>query len=94
MKIIDYLGTGRQNAKTASQIAKEMHLDRKDVYNLLDAARRAGQPICDSISSRPVFWLASTRAEMLAFCMDLEDFEKALSKTRKLCMKSLVNLEN
>ena len=82
MKIIDYLGTGRENAKTASQIAREMNLDRKDVYSLLDTARRAGQPICDSISSRPVFW------------MDLEDFEKALSKTRKLCMKSLVNLEN
>ncbi len=93
MKIADHLGIGRENAKSLKTLQQEMGLDRDDICRLIDAARRSGVPICDSISSRPVFWLAKTRGEMLEFCQELERFEKMISKTRKICLKTLTAVE-
>ena len=49
--IADLLGFGKENARTASELAQLTGLTPREVTRLIEQARRHGEPICASNDS-------------------------------------------
>ena len=72
--ISDYLGQGKQNARTASELAQLTGLPERRVTKQIERERRMGTPICaSSDSAYRGYYLASTPDE-------LEQYTRALNR--------------
>lgn len=61
---VDYLLTGRSNAKTAAELSRVMGIPRRDVMAQLQTARMRGERVCSSPGFPAGYWLAEVPAEL------------------------------
>lgn len=66
--IADLLGFGKENARTASELAQLTGLSPREITRMIERARRCGEPICASgdISCRG-YYKAATPAELAQY---------------------------
>ena len=91
--IYELLSTGRENARTARDLAKLTGLDRRGVSHLVERERRAGKPICATCDGNtPGYFIPADRDEMQEYCDSLRHREREIAKTRKACAATLDSL--
>lgn len=83
-EITDYLTTGRENARTARELCEVTGLKLRDFYAQIEAARRAGVPICASkATENPGYYIAATREELAEYIRALTRQERTSRETRE-----------
>ena len=87
--IHELLGTGRENARTARELADIMNCGIRDISRLAERERREGHPICAATGERPGYYLAADNEELEAYCSDLKNRAIELFKTRDALVKVL-----
>ena len=93
MKITDYLHTGPENAQTAKELCDLLRLDTRELTAAIERERREGSPICASCnSSKPGYYLASTKGEMQSYCDSLRHRAGEIHATRRACLKTIDKL--
>ena len=66
--ISDYIGHGKQNARTASELAQLTGLSPREITRMIERARRCGEPICASgDNSCRGYYKAATPAELAQY---------------------------
>lgn len=91
--IYELLSTGRENARTARDLAKLTGLDRRGISHLVERERRAGRPICATCDGNtPGYYIAADREEMQSYCDSLRHREREIAKTRKACAATIASL--
>ena len=81
--IADYLTTGRENAKTAKELAAMLLCSVRDISASIERERRQGQPIiatCDP--KQPGYYLAKSAEELQQYCNTLHHRAGEIYKTR------------
>lgn len=71
VQAVDYLLTGRSNAKTAAELSCVMGIPRRDVMAQLQTARMRGERVCSSPGFPAGYWLAEVPAELEANIKEL-----------------------
>ena len=70
--IVALLGYGKENARTASELAQLTGLTPREVTRLIEQARRRGEPICASgDNSCRGYYKAATPAELAQYTRSL-----------------------
>lgn len=70
--IVALLGYGKENARTASELAQLTGLTPREVTRLIEQARRHGEPICASgDNSCRGYYKAATPAELAQYTRSL-----------------------
>lgn len=88
--IADILSTGREHARTASELAAALDLDTRTVQKAIETERRNGEPICaESTEKSKGYYLAATREELAACCRRLEHRIKEITKTHEAMTRTL-----
>jgi len=59
--IVSFLGEGRENARSAEELAAIVGTDRRGVRRAINEARNAGALICSGV---PGYWLSTDPAEL------------------------------
>lgn len=91
--ITDYLFTGKENARTCSELAKLCGCHPREISERIERARRAGQPICASCDpERPGYYLAETAEELQQYCSRLHKRAGEIHKTRRALLKAAEHL--
>lgn len=91
--IFEMLSTGRENARTARDLAQMTGTDRRSISLLVERERRAGKPICATCDGKtPGYYIAANQIEMMAYCESLRHREREIAKTRKACAATISNL--
>lgn len=91
--IFELLDTGEQNARTARELAKVLHTDRRSISILVEQERRAGKPICATCDSKaPGYYIPATREEMERYCSRLRHWAGEIFKTRAACIATMDSL--
>ena len=91
--IFELLSTGRDNARTARDLAQMTGFDRRSVSHLVECERRAGKPICATCEGNaPGYFIPADRDEMQAYCDSLRHREREIAKTRKACAATISSL--
>jgi hypothetical protein len=72
--ITDYLATGKENARTAREIADEIGIRAtRPVTQAIERARRKGLPICAAVSGDYLgYYLTKDPAELKRYCSQLQ----------------------
>lgn len=65
--LLDYLGTGREAARTAGEIAAALGVSKRRVSLEVQRARRDGAPICAATTDPKGYFLARDRGELKAY---------------------------
>lgn len=87
--ISSYLLYGRENAKTAAQLAVALNCRRRDISARIERERRQGQPICASSDPvKPGYYLAETAEELQEYCHGLRRRAGEIFKTRQALLKA------
>ena len=63
MKISDFIPKGRENAVSMSDLALQLHTDKRTVRALILAARMRGEPICSTCEERGGYYLSTDASE-------------------------------
>ena len=90
--IYEILGKGKTAAKTCSEIAKILDITCRQVTLIIKKERAEGKPICAATGSKPGYFIAENRADMLLFCKQLKHREKEIESTRRACSKTIKTL--
>lgn len=91
--IFEMLSTGRENARTARDLAQMTGTDRRSISLLVERERRAGKPICATCDGKtPGYYIAANQIEMMAYCESLRHREREIAKTRKACAATINSL--
>jgi len=91
--IFELLSTGRENARTARELAAICGTDRRSISLLVERERRAGKPICATCDgAAPGYYIAADRAEMEQYCDNLRHREREIAKTRRACAATIADL--
>ena len=91
--IYEMLSTGRENARTARELAQMTGTDRRAVSLIVERERRAGRPICATCDgTTPGYYIAADRGEMQEYCDSLRHREREIAKTRKACAATMDSL--
>lgn len=91
--IFELLSTGRENARTARDLAQITGTDRRSISLLVERERRAGKPICATCDGNtPGYYIAANQVEMAAYCESLRHREQEIAKTRKACAATINSL--
>lgn len=87
--IKEYLSIGKENARTAKELAKLLHCDVRDISQGIETERRNGAPICASCDpEQPGYYLADTAEELQAYCGRLHKRAGEIHKTRRALLKA------
>lgn len=82
--IAEYLLIGRENAKTARELARLLHCDPRDISQGVERDRRNGQPICASCDPEaPGYYLADNAEDIQNYCKSLHKRAGEIYKTRR-----------
>lgn len=93
--IADYLTTGKENAKTARDLAYMLNCDVRDITQGIEHERREGQPICASCDpEHPGYYLAETADEVNGYCQKLHKRAGEIYKTRQALLKTAENMSS
>ena len=91
--IFELLDTGEQNARTAKELAKLLHCDRRSISLMVEAERREGNPICaTSDTKNPGYYIPADRETMQGYCNSLMHRMCEIAKTRQACLRTLEKL--
>lgn len=91
--IFELLSTGRENARTARELAQMTGTDRRAVSLIVERERRAGKPICATCDGNaPGYFIPADRDEMQDYCDSLRHREREIAKTRKACAATMDSL--
>lgn len=92
MRITDYLGYGRENARSARSLADELGIRRRKVTLAIEAARLRGWPICASSNGENGgFYLASCSAELAEYEAQRRYRAKAVARVTDALQVTLDN---
>lgn len=92
--IYERLQVGRENARSAIELAEELHTDLRGIAMLVREERMAGKPICAACSRKtPGYYIPATREEMAQYCVTLQRKASALVDTFVLCTKAMRHME-
>lgn len=93
MKITDFLNEGAQNARTARELKEILHLDARDISELVRNARLNGEFVCSRTQSndtgRAGFYLPETVDEELHTIRQLKAREREIRRVRKALEKNM-----
>lgn len=89
MKIAEFLANGRENARTARQLAEMTGCDARAITIQIEKERREGAPICAACGERPGYFIAETAEELQAYCDQLKSRGMEIFKTRQALIKVL-----
>lgn len=91
--IFEMLSTGKENARTARELAQLTGIDRRGVSLLVERERREGKPICaTSDGTAPGYYIPVDREDMARYCDRLLHREREIAKTRQACAATMNNL--
>lgn len=93
-KLADYLRefcSGRANARTASQIQRDLHLSRSDLQKLVHRLRQQGEPIG---SCREGYFYAVTGGEVYATILQLQVVERGVAVSISGLERALERFKN
>lgn len=93
--IYKYLATGKKNARTARDLQRVLHKDRRTIVKQIEKERRhaadIGAVICAEVWGRDRgYYLAANAAEGLEYCGVLEHREGEIRNTRQ-ALESVLN---
>lgn len=87
--ILDLLGTGPDEAKTARHFANLLNCSTRDITAAIEGARRSGVPICATCDSKaPGYYLAESVDSLKKYCRSLARREAEIRKTRQALQRS------
>lgn len=89
MSIQNYLGNGKNNARTARQLADMLGRDARAVTAQIEKERREGAPICAACGENPGYFIAETAEELQTYCDQLKSRGIEIFKTRQALIKVL-----
>lgn len=92
IRVSDYLGTGKDQAKTGKELCKLFGVSIRDLTQEIERERKNGVPICASTDGAPGYYLAADRAEMTAYTSSLYRRASNIFGTRRACLKTLEKL--
>lgn len=90
--ICELLAEGKENARTARELAAVLNCDIRTVAELVQKERREGKPICAMCQGRSGYYLAADQDELDNYCKGLFKRAGELHKTRRALVKILETL--
>ena len=91
--IAEYLHTGKDNPRTARELADIIGCSQRDISAGVEHERRQGQPICASCDARkPGYYLAETADELQNYCKGLFKRAGEIHKTRRALLETAQTL--
>lgn len=92
-QILDYLSTGRDNARTAREIADWIGCKPREVTRLIERARLDGAPVCATCdANRPGYYLAQDAEELAAYLHRFRHRRRTIAKTEAALMATLCTM--
>lgn len=93
--IYEHLGTGKESARSARELAEVLHVDVQSVYEQIKKERGEGKPICATCNRyAPGYYLAADRQEMLAYCIQLQHRATVIIDSVKVCSRIMNLMKN
>lgn len=91
--IENHINKGRGNAITGKTLADHLHCDIRAITLMIEDARRAGVPICATLSGdRRGYYLAETQEDIKAYTDALKGRAIEIFKTRQALLKVIDTL--
>lgn len=91
--IYDYLLIGKENAKTAKDLARALKCDVRDITAGVERERRQGKPIIASCDpENPGYYIAETQEELQQYCSRLHHRAGEIYKTRSALLETAQTL--
>ena len=87
--IFEYLATGKENARTARELAKIINCTPREVTAQIERERREGRPICASCGSTPGYYLPESDQELNDYCECLKSRAVEIFRTRQALVKQI-----
>ena len=72
MTVAEYLNKGRENAKTAQELAVVLGVPPRAVTVQIERERREGVPICAACGDKPGYYIAANEKELQTYCNQLQ----------------------
>lgn len=83
MCVAEYLGIGRDNARTARELCTALGIRRRDLTKQIERERREGVPICASCDANyPGYYMAGNEGELADYVRSLDRRIKEVKRTR------------
>lgn len=91
--IAEYLSVGKENPRTARDLAKLCGCNVRDITERIERERRQGQPICATCDpERPGYYLAESAEDLQRYCWKLHRRAGEIHKTRRALLKTAEKL--
>lgn len=87
--VYELLTTGKENARTARELAKQLDCDIRIITEQIEKERREGQPICAATGEKPGYYIAADAEELERYCETLKARGIEIFKTRQALVKTL-----
>ncbi len=92
--IAELLAEGRENARTARELATALNCRPRDITLQVEKERRAGRPICAATGETPGYYLAADAQELEIYCNCLKSRAIEVFKTRQALIRTLQEIRN
>lgn len=92
--IAELLSEGRENARTARELAAALNCRPRDVTQQIERERRAGRPICAACGETPGYYLAADAQELESYCDCLKSRAIEVFKTRQALIRTLQEIRD
>lgn len=93
MKVTDFLSEGAQNARTARELKQILHINARDISELVRAARLNGEFVCSRTatdeSGRAGFYLPETIEDEILTIRQLKAREREIRRVRRALEKNM-----
>lgn len=87
--IHELLAEGRENARTARELATVCGCDVRAVTIQIERERREGHPICAATGDNPGYFLPADDDELRTYCAQLQGRVLEILKTRRALLDTL-----
>lgn len=87
--IYELLAEGKENARTARELAKILNCKPREITIQIEKERREGRPICASCGSTPGYYLPESDQELNDYCECLKSRAVEIFRTRQALVKVL-----
>lgn len=91
MTVTDLLHRGKANAVPGRDLVRLLGLHNlRELTQIIEKERRAGEPICASVSAPHGYYIADSPDELRAYLHSLQRRENEVGKTRR-CLTAILN---
>ena len=91
--IQEILGQGKDNARTAKELADALKCNVRDITAAVERERRDGAAICASCGNPQGYYLAADPDELDIYCRRLKSRAIEIFKTRQALVKVLQQIQ-